>query len=310
VRPAPALAAAAVLAAVASAAVVGSGGSAEATAAPWTYAQSMSQRRSYLAAAELGGKLFAAGGMVGETGRRLSVFQRFDPVANAWTTLPRLPEAVRAAAGAALDGEVYVVGGDDEDGDGTDVFAFGARRGWEERAPLPAPRFNHAAVALDGKLYVLGGYDRGEEKRDVFVYDPNVDSWSRGVPLPRPNHAFGAVVFRGEIWVIGGRRGDRLLREIWIYDPGVGRWRAGPPLPKPMELLGAAVAGERIHAIWESTYQIYDAATGRWSDGPRSLTTRHGLKAFYVDGDLYTIGGCTTDLHDSQVVERRAVAGS
>jgi hypothetical protein len=34
-------------------------------------------------------------------------------------------------------------------------------------------------------------------------------------------------------------------------------------------------------------------------------TTRHGVEAFFADGSLYAIGGCTTALHDSQVVEKR-----
>ena len=154
---------------------------------------------------------------------------------------------------------------------------------------------------------MLGGYSEGEERRDVFVYDPSADRWSRAAPLPRPNHAFGAVAFRGELWAIGGRRGDDVLSEVWIYDPAADAWREGPPMPKPMELLGAAVAGDEIHAVWESTYQIYDAATRGWRRGPRSLVTRHGLQAFHVHGALYTVGGCTTELRDSQVVERRRV---
>jgi N-acetylneuraminic acid mutarotase len=297
---------------VALAATVGSYGptAADAEAAPWTLARSMSQRRSYLAAAELGGKIYAAGGMVGETGRFLSVFQRFDPVTNSWTTLPRLPEPVRAGAGAALDGKIYVIGGQTEAaGTGPQVYAYDvAARRWEERAPLPGPRFNMAAVALGGRIYAMGGFSRTAERREVYVYDPAADSWSTGTPLPVPNHTFGAVVFRGEIWVIGGRRGQRVLRDVWIFDPRTRAWRRGPTMPEPMELVGAAVAGQQIHAVWESTYQIYDAATGTWSNGPRSVVTRHGLKAFFIDGSLYTVGGCTTDLRDSQAVEIRPVA--
>jgi hypothetical protein len=75
-----------------------------------------------------------------------------------------------------------------------------------------------------------------------------------------------------------------------------------------MELLGAAVAGGEIHAVWESTYQVYDARSGRWRDGPAPLVTRHALEAFAVDGALYTVGGCTTALRDSPVVERRMLA--
>jgi N-acetylneuraminic acid mutarotase len=301
----------AVAAAVALAAVLGSRGEgveeAEA-AAPWTFAQSMSQRRSYIAAAELGGRIYAAGGMVGESGRHLAVFQRFDPRANSWTTLRRMPEPVRAGAGAALDEEVYVIGGSTPDGDGRQVYAFDVAAGvWRARASLPEPRLNHSAVALDGRIYVLGGFFEGEERDDVFVYEPAADTWSRATSLPRPNHAFGAVVFRDEIWVLGGRRGDKILREVWVYNPDTDQWRAGPQLPRPMELLGSAVAGEQIHAVWESTYQIYDSRTGRWAEGPRSLVTRHGLNAFHVDGALYTVGGCTTQLRDSQVVESRRI---
>jgi hypothetical protein len=280
-----------------------------AEAAAWTYGESMSQRRSYIAAAEIGGEIYAAGGMVGETGRPLDLLQRYDPATDDWTTLARMPEPTRAGAAAALDGILYVAGGTTAEGNTDAVYAYdpGADE-WSERAPLPQPRFNHAALALDGKVWVLGGYLEGEERSEVFVYDPGADSWSEFAPLPFPNHAFEAVAFRGEIWMIGGRRGDEILADVWILDPDSGRWRRGPTMPEPMELLGAAVAGDEIHAVWESTYQVYDGAAGTWSDGPRSLVTRHGLQTFHVDGALYTVGGCTTQLRDSQVVERRVLS--
>ena len=298
-----------VLLAVAFAAYVGTRDEAQASEEPWTYASAMSQRRSYMAAAELEEQIYAVGGMVGETGRYLSVAQRFDPRENSWSGLPRLPEAVRAGVGAAVDGKVYVIGGQTLESDGSQVYALDVEsETWEKRAPLPEPRFNMAAVTFGGKVYAMGGYEGGDERADVFVYDPAADSWSTGTPLPTPNHTFGAVVFNGEIWAIGGRRGEEVLTDVWIYNPETGRWRPGPELPEPMELVGAAVAGDEIHAVWESTYQIYDRDTGEWRSGPRPLVTRHGLKAFAVDGTLYTIGGCTTDLQDSQVVEQRAVS--
>ena len=304
----------AAIAIVVLAAVLGSrgpGGTAVASAAgrPWHFDASMSQRRSYLAASELHGKIYAAGGMVGETGRFLSVVQRFDPKANGWTTLRPLPEPIRAAAGAALDGQVYVFGGQTEHGVSRRVLAYDVAKGdWSDRAPLPRAIFNEAAVALGGKIYVLGGYSRGTELRSVYVYDPKADSWTESTPMPIPNHTFGAVAFRGDIWTFGGRRGEETLRAVWIFDPVTGTWRAGPTMPKPMELNGTAVWGSQIHTIWEHTYQIYDARTGTWSQGPEPLVPRHGLKAFAIDGTLYTVGGCTTDLHDSQVVEARNIA--
>ena len=301
----------AVLTLVVAAAVVGTLGSGaeDAEAADWTFGESMSQRRSYVAAAEIDGQVYAAGGMVGETGRPLDLLARYDPATDSWETLRRMPEAVRAGAAATVDGLLYVVGGTTAEGNSAALHAYDpASDEWSERAPLPEPRFNHAAVALDGKIYVLGGYHEGLERREVFVYDPASDTWSEGPPLPFTNHAFDSVAFRDEIWMIGGRRGDDILRDVWILSPETGEWRKGPAMPEPMELLGAAVAGDEIHAVWESTYQIYDAATGAWTTGPRSLVTRHGLQTFYVDGTLLTVGGCTTQLRDSQVVERRVLA--
>lgn len=299
----------ALLVAVAALAACGGDGAPdeETAAEPWTLGRAMSQRRSYLAAAEVEGAIYVAGGMVGESGRPLATFQRFDPAANRWNGLPRLPEPLAAAAAAAIGTTIYVTGGQGERREsGRQVWAYEVEDpGWRAVAPLPAARFNHSAVALDGLLYVLGGFAFGEEHDEVFAYDPGADRWSLVTRLPRPNHAFGVVAFRGEIWAIGGLRGEETLREVWILDPRTVTWREGPALPRPMELLGAAVAGDEIHAVWEDVYQIYDAGTGRWRDGPRPLVTRHALEVFHVDGRIYTIGGCTTALVDSPVVERR-----
>ena len=88
------------------------------------------------------------------------------------------------------------------------------------------------------------------------------------------------------------------------HQPGA---HLAPAAQAPMELLGASIAGDEIHAVWESTYQIYDASSGRWSAGPTPRLTRHALQTFYVDGSLYAVAGCTTALRDTPVVERIAV---
>jgi hypothetical protein len=275
--------------------------------AAWERLSSMSQRRSYLAAAQVGPWLYAAGGMVGETGRPLATFARYDTRTDAWEVLSRLPDATRAAAAAAVGGTLYVIGGTTPKGNTRAVWAW--RGTWHRVAPLPVARFNHAAVALGGRIYVLGGYEAGREHAEVFAYDPVADRWSRAGTLPRPLHAFGALAVGGEIWTIGGRVGEEILRDVWILNPGTGRWRRGPAMPKPMELLGTALAGNEVHAVWESTYQVYDRATRTWRDGPTPGVTRHALRAFAADGWLYTLGGCTTALRDSPVVERIALRG-
>jgi hypothetical protein len=279
-----------------------SGGEAAQEDEQWEFGPSLSSRRSYIAAAHIGPTIYVAGGMVGETGRPLATFQRLDPRNGSWETLSPLPTPTRAAAAAAVDGVVYVIGGTTPEGNTRAVWAWDGA-GWEARAPLPAARFNHEAVALDGRVFVLGGFEGGEERDEVYAYDPARDRWELVSRLPEPNHAFGAVAFRGEIWVVGGRRGEEILDEVQIFEPDTRRWRSGPPLPEPMELLGATVAGDEIHAVWESVYHRYDASNAEWSRGPRPLVTRHALQAFAVGNVLYTVGGCTTALRDSPIVE-------
>lgn len=270
----------------------------------WVQVASMSQRRSYIASAQVGDEILVAGGMVGDSGRPLATFSRYDAPTDRWENLPALPIATRAAAAAAVDGVLYVIGGTTSEGNTAAVWAWDGEA-WSSRAPLPSPRFNHAAVALGGEVYVLGGFRDGKELREVLVYDPGADRWRSSTPLPRPNHAFGVVAFRGEVWTIGGRRGEELLREVEILDPRSGTWRAGPAMPKPMELLGTVVVGDEIHAVWESTYQILDTPSGSWRDGPTPGVTRHALRLFHIGNALYTVGGCTTGLRDSPIVERR-----
>lgn len=284
--------------------VLADGGGAEEAA--WEQVASMPQRRSYIAAAQIGEAIYTAGGMVGDTGRPLATFTRYDARTDDWDVLTRLPTPTRAAAAAQVGGVLYVVGGTTPEGNSANVWAWDGES-WSARAPLPSARFNHSAIAVGDEIYVLGGFREGQELRDVLVYDTVEDSWRSSTPLRLPTHAFDVVLFRGEIWMIGGRRGEEVLREVRILDPRTGRWRDGPALPKPMELLGAAVVGDEIHAVWESTYQIYDAATGTWRAGPTPGVTRHALSTFAAAGALYTVGGCTTALRDSPIVERLAL---
>src|SRR3954469_6489592 len=281
-------------------------------ASDWRFAPPMPHRRSYTASGEIGGNVYVAAGMGGNTGRPLNLFERFDPAKGEWdTNLPLVPERFSAAAGVGLRSTLYVIGGNgdvkDKAIDGRQVFAYDTvRRRWSRKASLPVPRTNLAAVVLGGKIYALGGLDPNHATKTVFVYDPRSNRWSPGAPLPTKLHAMAAVVFKGEIWVIGGQNITvHATDRVWIYSPRTHRWRSGPRMPYPMETAGAAVVGNQIHVVLESRYLIYDADSGSWSTGPSLETPRHALAVYAIRGTLYAIGGCVTpQLEDSAVVEK------
>jgi Kelch motif len=265
----------------------------------------MPERRSYFAAAQIGGDVYVAGGMVGASGRYVLRLQRFDPRRNSWTRGPDLPGEARAAAGAAFGGRLYVVGGQTSRGVSGRVFAYDVRsRRWSIRAPLPSPVYNAGAAALRGRLYVAGGVRRIDPVRTVFVYDGT--RWRTTAPLPQALHTLALVPFRGELWAIGGfdRAGDA-VRSVWIYSPGLRRWRAGPRLKAPVAMLGAVAAGGRIEVVSELVYETYAPGRG-WRLGPRLGVPRHALGLFAAAGRLWAIGGCVVpELADSRVVESR-----
>jgi Kelch motif len=273
----------------------------------WSFAARMLHRRSYTASAELGGKVYVAAGMVGNSGRPLDLFERFDPTRNEWTSLTPLPERFSAGAAATLDGRIWVVGGNSETTNGRQVFAYDVQRArWTEEPSLPAPRTNLAVVAAGRKLYAIGGLDPVEATKTVFVYDLAGRRWSKAAPLPKALQALAAVAFRGEIWALGGRvRSGTIQRGVWIYNPSMNRWRPGPPLPAPMETLGTSASTGRIDAVLEHNYFTYDANSSRWVRGPGLEVPRHALGVFTINGTLYAIGGCVVpQLEDSSVVEK------
>jgi hypothetical protein len=280
-------------------------------AAEWSPAPQLTHRRSYPASAEIEGKIYVAAGMVGETGRPLDFLERFDPSRNEWVSLTPLPVSFSAAAGAALDGRFWVIGGDNSpEADGRQVYSYDiAADRWRSEARLPATRMNLAAVAFRGKLYAIGGLDPVHPTKTVFVYDPGAGRWSEGTPMPVALHAHSAAVYREEIWVFGGRdRSVQRQRGVWIFNPERREWRRGPSLPAPMDTLSTAVNGDRIDALVDDYYFVFDGE--RWTKGPTLGVPRHALAAYTIDDTLYAVGGCLhPQLRDSTVVEKIPAGG-
>jgi N-acetylneuraminic acid mutarotase len=278
----------------------------------WTWSPPMPHRRSYTASTEIGGKIYVAAGMVGNSGKPLDLFERYDAKTDTWSSLTPLPHQFSAAAGAKLGQTFFVIGGNSPEVDGRQMYAYDTRRGlWRTLTPLPAPRTNLAAVGLGGKVYAIGGLDPVNPVQTVYAYDVARESWSEVAPLPEAIHAMAATVFKGEIWVFGGRlRSQEILRRVWIYNPARNEWRAGPSMPKPMDLLGVVTVGNKIHAVLESKYFVYDGATRKWQRGPSLKVPRHALALYAVGGRLYAIGGCIVpQLEDSPAVETLRLTG-
>src|SRR6266513_2617465 len=111
-------------------------------------------------------------------------FYRYDPVANAWTTLASLLTALfdAHAAYAANVNKIYVFGGIDAGFNvlNTTYIYDIATDSWATGASMPGPRFFPAVAyyGANGKIYVIGGLDASFlEANQTWEYDPVADTW-------------------------------------------------------------------------------------------------------------------------------------
>ncbi len=122
-------------------------------------------------------------------------FVRFDPNANAWTSLPALPSPRSSHDAIAAEGKIYVVGGCQQNGNTIEdwhdtalVFDTnaGKKAAWES---LPIPSFRRRDLAVttwQNCIWAIGGKDDNDVvHRTVFCFDPQRGYWSVGPEIPQ-----------------------------------------------------------------------------------------------------------------------------
>jgi N-acetylneuraminic acid mutarotase len=221
-------------------------------------------------------------------------------VAGSWQSGPPLPLARTEVAGAAVRGEIYVVGGYLADGRSSrrvDVYSPATRR-WRRAPDLPVA-VNHAmAAAYRGRLYVVGGYGTRGPLRGAYALSGR--RWRRLPSLPAPRAAAGAAVANGRLYIVAGvvRQGV-LARVAYALDLRRLRWTTVPG-PTPREHLAAAAVGGTVYAVAGRTGGINENLTVLQSlrPGARAWTTeapvpesRGGTGAAVAAGRLVSVGG-------------------
>lgn len=134
-----------------------------AAADAWGEATPAPSARSSATGAVIDGILYVAAGRRREAGgiNNLGALERYDPETDTWTRLRPLPQPSGGLNGAALDGTLYVFGGEYfSDGGGVykHTWAYDPQADdWTELPPMPTPRHGLAGVAIDGRVFAIGG---------------------------------------------------------------------------------------------------------------------------------------------------------
>lgn len=268
----------------------------------WSRIAGMPTARSELAAAELDGRIYVAGG-IGQWGTS-SAFEVYDPARHSWRRLAPLPTATHHPAMAAANDRIYLSGGY---GDIffshilTGVWAYdpGTDR-WNRVTSMPSPRAAHKLVTLGGKLYVVGG--RGPDSSALWVYNPANGQWDMSrAALPTAREHLATAVVGGKLYVIGGRDKDHVnMAVVEVYDPKTDIWARRAGLPEPRGGHTAASVKGRIHVTGGEDMEtgtvfadhwVYDPDVDRWQSAPTMPTPRHGIDSVVSGVTWYVIGG-------------------
>ncbi len=188
----------------------------------WSQGQQMPWAGGALQTAVIGGKIHAAGGIVGAS--TVANHSVYDPVANTWSGRTPLP-AGRNHGASATDGErFYVFGGRTAGNFVTNGFDDlqiydPATNLWEATSqpgsmllPLPEARGGMGkAVWFKGEFYVFGGETQndpdagpGNVYARVDVYNPTTNEWRSEKPMLSPRHGIFPVLFQGHMFLPGG----------------------------------------------------------------------------------------------------------
>jgi len=199
------------------------------------------------------GKLYLVGGYV-EGWQPTDEVHEYDPAAQQWRPLARLPTARGALAVGVLNGRIFAVGGVGRNGRNTtahEAYDIAAGR-WTSLSPLATARDHLAVAVLGGRLHALGGRIDGSYSRNLRaneVFDPAANRWEQRARMPTARSGIAAANLDGRIVVVGGEAPGGTFGEVEAYDPASDGWSNLPRLPTPRHGLGAVTLGGKLYVI-------------------------------------------------------------
>jgi len=201
------------------------------------------------------------------------------------------PPERRYHAAVAINGQVYVFGGQTQNGNViSDVLVYSPDNNeWtkiQEQSPQN-PKVNHRATAGDNKIWITGGYDvvSGEATGATWAYDVSSGTWTRAADCPSPRLGHAAYYQNGKLVIYGGKHGENILNDMWSMDVESNEWTKIIPngiSPEGVKfpaygnngevfwVAGGTIKKDDIYVSSDATWQ-YDIANNKWvkkANGP------------------------------------------
>jgi len=217
-----------------------------------------------------------------------------------WTAKTSMPTPQYNAAAAAVDGKIYIIGGDNSPKmvQQYDIVTDT----WTIKKPTLIEHNGSVAAAVEGKIYVI---TPSNDRQTVEEYDPVTDTWTAKSPTPSDRWNTTVAVVDRKIFIIGGFKlktncgGFACIEvissdQVEQYDPATDRWTVKTSLPMARGTCVAAAVEGKIYVVGSlKDVQSYDPVTDTWGMKSPLPMARSDMAAAVVDGKIYVIGGTT-----------------
>jgi DNA-binding CsgD family transcriptional regulator len=217
-----------------------------------------------------------------------------------WTARPPLAVPRARMAVTAIEGLIYVIGGDTATGVTAAMDVYDSITGdWASLAAKPTAVANAGAAVIEGKIYVPGGYMAdGQVTAVLEIYDPATDAWETGSPLPTPLCAYAIAAVNDQLCLFGGWDGTEYVGSVYVYDPASDQWSSRAAMSFARGFAGAGVIEGVVYVVggYDGARELalceaYDPRTDTWSSCAPMSVGRGGLGVAVVGPTLYAVGG-------------------
>jgi DNA-binding CsgD family transcriptional regulator len=225
--------------------------------------------------------------------------------ASRWQEQPGLPLAGGGMAGVVYENNLYLLGGETQQGVSGRLTRFDLSSGaWRTLADKPLPVSRAQAAVLGDQIYVAGGLTaEGNPTGSLEMYSPRVDRWEQRVLLPKTLAGASLAAYEGFLYLFGGWDGKNDSAAVYRYDPQVDAWQPMTGLPSVRSYASALVVENKIlvmgglqgqHVLnetWAYYPQRDQAGETPWEEKAALPAPRYAAGSAALAGQVYLAGG-------------------
>jgi N-acetylneuraminic acid mutarotase len=205
----------------------------------WSPIAAVPQALALPAGAFIDGKMYLAGGATfnatTQTYSLSAATYAYDPSSNSWAQLANMPTPIAASAAAALDGQLYIVGGCTTlacPPTSASVYRYDpSNNSWTQIASYPAALADLGCAGITGEIVCAGGTNASSgsvPSSSTYIYHASTNTWSQGANMPYGDWGMASGGANGKLQIVGGVTPAALTNQASEYDPASNTWIALP----------------------------------------------------------------------------------